>query len=140
LRTDNDEKVDAVPDYAACRQAMEEHAQMDEPPPMDAETVTRFRMVIGRLARDLNASATDKNLTLTQASVLASVNSRSARVTVTDEGRLVQQHIKAARAAIISRCLARLPAESRAGLVAALPGMEALSVEIRAASTGQRTP
>jgi DNA-binding MarR family transcriptional regulator len=45
---------------------------------MDAETVTRFRIVIGRLARDLNASTSNENLTLTQASVLATVAVRGS--------------------------------------------------------------
>ncbi len=43
---------------------------------VDAEAVTRFRAVIGRLARDLNATATDEGLTPTQASVLGLVASR----------------------------------------------------------------
>jgi DNA-binding MarR family transcriptional regulator len=40
---------------------------------MDAEGVTRLRGVIGRLARQLNASATGEGLTPSQASVLALV-------------------------------------------------------------------
>jgi DNA-binding MarR family transcriptional regulator len=43
---------------------------------VDAETVTRLRRVVGRLARQLNASATGEGLTPTQASVLGLVASR----------------------------------------------------------------
>ncbi|HEY3924265.1 MAG TPA: MarR family transcriptional regulator [Acidothermaceae bacterium] len=43
---------------------------------MDAKTVTRLRTVIGRLARDLNATATNEGLTPTQASVLGLVSGR----------------------------------------------------------------
>ncbi len=37
---------------------------------MDAETVNRLRRVVGKLARELNSSATSEGLTPTQASVL----------------------------------------------------------------------
>lgn len=37
---------------------------------LDADVVTRLRRVVGKLARELNASATDEGLTPTQASVL----------------------------------------------------------------------
>jgi DNA-binding MarR family transcriptional regulator len=43
---------------------------------VDAETVTRLRRVVGRLARQLNASATGEGLTPTQASVLGLVAGR----------------------------------------------------------------
>ncbi|HZC25807.1 MAG TPA: MarR family winged helix-turn-helix transcriptional regulator [Actinopolymorphaceae bacterium] len=43
---------------------------------VDVETVTRLRVVIGRLARELNATATGEGLTPTQASVLGLVSGR----------------------------------------------------------------
>ncbi|MEQ4207448.1 MarR family transcriptional regulator [Actinopolymorpha sp. B17G11] len=43
---------------------------------VDADTVTRLRVVIGRLARELNATATGEGLTPTQASVLGLVTGR----------------------------------------------------------------
>jgi DNA-binding MarR family transcriptional regulator len=43
---------------------------------MDAEASTRLRVVIGRLARDLNASATDEGLTPTQSSALGLIARR----------------------------------------------------------------
>jgi DNA-binding MarR family transcriptional regulator len=43
---------------------------------VDADTVTRLRRVVGRLARQLNASATGEGLTPTQASVLGLIAAR----------------------------------------------------------------
>lgn len=43
---------------------------------VDVETVTRLRVAIGRLARELNATATGEGLTPTQASVLGLVTGR----------------------------------------------------------------
>jgi DNA-binding MarR family transcriptional regulator len=43
---------------------------------VDADTVARLRVVIGRLARELNATATGEGLTPTQASVLGLVSGR----------------------------------------------------------------
>ena len=43
---------------------------------MDADSVTRLRRVVGKLTRELNASATDAGLTPTQASVLGLIVGR----------------------------------------------------------------
>jgi DNA-binding MarR family transcriptional regulator len=43
---------------------------------MDADAVTRLRRVVGKLARELNASATGEGLTPTQASVLGLIVGR----------------------------------------------------------------
>jgi DNA-binding MarR family transcriptional regulator len=140
---------------------------------VDADAVIRFRNVVGRLARDLNATATDEGLTPTQASVLGLVTKRgpiglaelteleglnptmvsrvvsklddlglieripdpadlrTANISATAEGHVTQQRVRDARADIISACMNRLPKQSLAALVAALPALEELSVELR---------
>jgi DNA-binding MarR family transcriptional regulator len=58
---------------------------------------------------------------------------RAARVEVTPEGKRTYQRIAAQRAAIISQCVAGLPAEQEAALVAALPALENLADGLRSA-------
>jgi len=58
---------------------------------------------------------------------------RAARVEVTPEGRQASQRIAAERAAILSERLAELPPEQEAALVAALPALENLAEDLRAA-------
>jgi len=60
-------------------------------------------------------------------------DSRAARVEVTPEGQRVYQRITAQRSAIISECVAGLPADQEAALVAALPALENLAEGLRAA-------
>ena len=147
---------------------------------MDAEVVTRFRAIIGRLARDLNATATDEALTPTQASVLGIVakrgpirlaelneieglnptllsrvvskleelglierisdpaDLRSANIAVTPAGHSVHERIRDSRASIISSCMNRLPERSVSVLIAALPALEELAVEVRLAASAKR--
>lgn len=50
--------------------------QLKEYDVVDSDTVIRMRVVIGRLARQLNASATGEGLTPTQASILGLVTGR----------------------------------------------------------------
>jgi DNA-binding MarR family transcriptional regulator len=56
---------------------------------------------------------------------------RAARVEVTTEGRHLYERISAQRSAIISECVAGLPPEQEAALVAALPAFENLAEELR---------
>jgi DNA-binding MarR family transcriptional regulator len=56
---------------------------------------------------------------------------RAARVEATAEGRRLYERISAQRSAIISECVAGLPAEQEAALVAALPAFENLAAELR---------
>ena len=58
---------------------------------------------------------------------------RAARVEVTPEGRQANQRIAAQRAAILSQRVADLPPEQEAALVAALPALENLGEDLRAA-------
>jgi DNA-binding MarR family transcriptional regulator len=58
---------------------------------------------------------------------------RAARVEVTSEGRQAYQRIAAERAAILSERVAGLPPEQAAALVAALPALENLAEDLRAA-------
>src|SRR5580658_5433708 len=58
---------------------------------------------------------------------------RAARVEVTPEGRQTYQRIAAERAAIVSERVAGLPPEQEAALVAALPALENLAEDLRAA-------
>jgi len=58
---------------------------------------------------------------------------RAARVEVTPEGRQTYQRIAAERAALLSGRVAGLPAEQAAALVAALPALENLAEDLRAA-------
>ena len=57
---------------------------------------------------------------------------RAARVEATPEGKLMHQRISAQRSAIISECVAGLPADQEAALVAALPVFETLAEALRA--------
>ena len=63
---------------------------------------------------------------------------RAARVEVTPEGRRRYDRITAQRTAIISECLAGMPAEQEAALVAALPAFERLADDLRAATRGRQ--
>jgi DNA-binding MarR family transcriptional regulator len=58
---------------------------------------------------------------------------RAARVEVTPEGERMYERISAQRTAVISECVAGLPAEQEAALVAALPAFENLAEDLRAA-------
>jgi DNA-binding MarR family transcriptional regulator len=58
---------------------------------------------------------------------------RAARVEVTPEGKQTYQRIAAQRAAIVSERVAGLPPEQEAALVAALPALENLAEDLRAA-------
>ncbi len=63
---------------------------------------------------------------------------RAARVEVTPEGRRMYERITAQRNAIISECVADLPADQEAALVAALPAFENLADKLRATVRGDR--
>ena len=58
---------------------------------------------------------------------------RRARVEVTAEGRQTYQRIAAERAAILSERVAGLPPEQADALVTALPALENLAEDLRAA-------
>jgi len=58
---------------------------------------------------------------------------RAARVEVTAEGKQAYQRIAAERAAILSERVADLPPEQAVALVAALPALETLAEDLRAA-------
>jgi DNA-binding MarR family transcriptional regulator len=58
---------------------------------------------------------------------------RAARVEVTPEGRQTYQRIAAERAALLSGRVAGLPPEQAAALIAALPALENLAEDLRAA-------
>ena len=58
---------------------------------------------------------------------------RAARVEVTPEGKHAYQRIAAERAAILSERVADLPPEQAVALVAALPALETLAEDLRAA-------
>ena len=57
---------------------------------------------------------------------------RAARVEGTSKGKDAYERISARRAAIISECVADLPAEQADALVAALPALESLASGLRA--------
>ena len=59
---------------------------------------------------------------------------RAARVEVTPEGTRAFQRISAQRAEIISECVAELPPDQEAALIAALPALEKLSESLRSAA------
>ena len=63
---------------------------------------------------------------------------RAARVEVTPEGQRVYERISAQRNAIISECVADLPADQEAALVAALSALENLADKLRATVRGDR--
>jgi DNA-binding MarR family transcriptional regulator len=58
---------------------------------------------------------------------------RAARVEVTADGRQANQRIAAQRATILSERLADLPPDQEAALIAALPALENLAEDLRAA-------
>ena len=58
---------------------------------------------------------------------------RAARVEVTPEGTEAYQRISAERAAILSERVAGLPPEQEAALIAALPALDNLAEDLRAA-------
>lgn len=60
---------------------------------------------------------------------------RAALVEITPPGRAINERIRAERGNVVSGCLDRLPAAQRAAIVAALPGLENLAEELRAAGT-----
>ena len=64
---------------------------------------------------------------------------RAARVEVTPEGEKAWQRISLQRTAIISECVAGLPAEQEVALVAALPALENLSESLRTAAQRSRS-
>jgi DNA-binding MarR family transcriptional regulator len=67
---------------------------------------------------------------------------RAARVEVTPEGTEAYQRIAAERAAILSERVAGLPPEQEAALIAALPALDHLAEDLRAAvrrGRGQQT-
>jgi DNA-binding MarR family transcriptional regulator len=64
---------------------------------------------------------------------------RAARVEVTEEGRQAYQRIAAQRAAILSERVAELPPDQEDALVAALPALENLAEDLRAAVRRGRT-
>ena len=59
---------------------------------------------------------------------------RAARVEVTPEGTRAFERISAQRAEIISECVAELPPDQEAALIAALPALEKLSESLRSAA------
>ena len=59
------------------------------------------------------------------------VDLRSVSVEITRKGRSANERIKAQRAAVVSACLDRLPADQAAILVEALPALEALAAELQ---------
>jgi DNA-binding MarR family transcriptional regulator len=65
------------------------------------------------------------------------VDMRTASVSVTPAGRKVNRRIKNARADIIASCMNRLPEESLAALLAALPALEELAAEVRLAGSSK---
>ncbi len=62
---------------------------------------------------------------------------RAARVEVTPEGQRRYDRITAQRTAIISECLAGMPADQEAALVAALPAFERLAEDLRTVTRGR---
>jgi DNA-binding MarR family transcriptional regulator len=60
-------------------------------------------------------------------------DSRAARIEVTPKGKRAYQRIAEQRAAIISECVAGLPAGQQAALIAALPALENLAEGLRSA-------
>jgi DNA-binding MarR family transcriptional regulator len=64
---------------------------------------------------------------------------RAARVEVTAEGKQAYQRIAAQRAAILSERVAELPPDQEDAMVAALPALENLAEDLRAAVRRGRT-
>jgi DNA-binding MarR family transcriptional regulator len=146
---------------------------------VDQESVLRLRRVIGKLARQLNASATGEGLTPSQASVLGLVvargplglgelarleglnptmlsrvvgaldslglvrrmpdpnDLRSISVEATAAGRRSDQRVKTQRAEAMTACIEELPDQHVDHLLAALPALEALAMELQRESSGR---
>lgn len=58
---------------------------------------------------------------------------RAARVEITAEGTLVNERVRALRTKAVSECVERLPEQTAKELLQALPAMEALAEELKAA-------
>jgi DNA-binding MarR family transcriptional regulator len=56
---------------------------------------------------------------------------RAARAQITPDGERVHERVRQQRARVLSECLGRLPPETAAALVAAVPAMEALADALR---------
>jgi DNA-binding MarR family transcriptional regulator len=140
-----------------------------------ADTVTRIRVALGRLARQLNTTAAASGLSPTQLSVLASIvkygpvgmsdlakveavnatmlsrvvgkmevaglvtreadaaDGRCLVVRVTPTGRATHRRVRDEKSRMLALHLQRLPADQSALIVEALPALEALVLEMRAA-------
>jgi DNA-binding MarR family transcriptional regulator len=107
---------------------------------VDADTVARLRVVIGRLARELNATATGEGLTPTQASVLGLVSGRGPL------GMAELAGLEGLNPTMLSRVVGRLdelglvrrlpdPADARAVRVDATPDGRGVHERIRAQRT-----
>jgi DNA-binding MarR family transcriptional regulator len=91
---------------------------------MDAETVTRLRVVIVRIARRLNASATHEGLTPSQASVLGLISGRGPL------GHPELAELEGLNPTMLSRMVSKLDEE---GLIRRVPNpadLRSVSVEI----------
>lgn len=106
----------------------------------DTEAITRMRAVIGRLARQLNATATGAGLTPTQASVLGLINLRGPL------GLAELTELEGLNPTMLSRVVSRLgelelisreqdPDDLRAVRVATTPKGDEVSARIRAQRT-----
>jgi DNA-binding MarR family transcriptional regulator len=97
---------------------------------VDADTVARLRVVIGRLARELNATATGEGLTPTQASVLGLVSGRGPL------GMAELAGLEGLNPTMLSRVVGRL---DELGLVRRLPDpADARAVRVDATPDGRR--
>jgi DNA-binding MarR family transcriptional regulator len=56
---------------------------------------------------------------------------RAARAEITPDGERVHERVRQQRARVLSECLGRVPPETAAALVAAVPAMEALADALR---------
>jgi DNA-binding MarR family transcriptional regulator len=56
---------------------------------------------------------------------------RAARAEITPDGEGMHERVRQQRARVLSECLGRLPPETAAALVAAVPAMEALASALR---------
>jgi DNA-binding MarR family transcriptional regulator len=107
---------------------------------LDVELVARLRMVIGRLARQLNEASTDEGLTPTQYSVLALIRSRGPL------GLAELAELEGLNPTMVSRVIRVLddaglirrtpdPADLRAARVEITPDGEQLHEHVRAVRT-----
>ncbi|WP_280268100.1 MarR family winged helix-turn-helix transcriptional regulator [Nocardia wallacei] len=60
---------------------------------------------------------------------------RAARVEITPDGTRVNERVRTLRTRAVSECVARLPGPTAENLLRALPAMEALAEELKAART-----